>query len=749
VTKRGWRGLAVACAVLVMRSEPAVAQPPPDANAPTPISVSGRVVDAHGKPLREARITVEGTSLAATTDREGRYHLEGVTPGATIVIDHEGFQTGVATATEETVPDVVLLTIAQSTETIEVHGEPPPAAPGATSIGRDDVQRVPGTGGEITRALGAMPGVVNRQLPTSPAGIVIRGSAPQDSKILVDDFEIPLLYHFVAFRAILPTEAIDKLEYIPGGFDVAYGRAGSGIVALTTRAGSEHRSEQAELSVLDGGALAQGSAGKDTTYMFAFRRSTIDLVLPEVIPSTANVSLLTYPLYYDLQARVDHTLNAHWKLTLSSIGADDVFSLFRDKMQNADKRFYAQTEFLRTTATARYHDGPWNLVLALSEMPQRFEFDLGAAQSLHIDRLDTDARGELSRSFAELAGLRDVVWRVGAEAAVSRYSLDIAAPAPPQSGIRMGIGAGENQNPNDVSTKFDGIVWTPDFAGWTALTASLDPRIRVTTALRIDGFGRSGDTAVEPRGDLQIKLAEKLTARLAAGAYRRPPEYQEELLHSELHPERDTQVIAGVEDEPYPGVRVQASIYYTDRTHLIVTDARGQFANTGRGTTYGAELLATLREDPWFAWLSYSYSHSTRVDEPGAETRLFEFDQPHSLNAAASWKRGAWQLGARFEYYSGLPYTPVIGSVFNSDINYYTPIYGNIDSERAPAHHQLDLRVDRIWQLGSLALTGFIDVQNVYLNRSVTSYGYNYDFSQRFAFQSLPIIPTIGIRGVL
>jgi hypothetical protein len=737
---------------VLVAARPASAQAPlePEGQTATPIAVSSRIVDTRGRPVRGAHVTVEGTSLATTSDGDGHYHLTGVAPGATILADRDGYQTGLATARSGSVPDIVLLSTGEATETIEVHGEPPTTAPGATTIDREDVQRVPGTGGEITRALSAMPGVVNQQLPTSPAGIVIRGAAPQDSKILVDDFEVPLLYHLIAFRAILPTEAISTLAYIPGGFDVAYGRAGSGIVALNTRPGSDHRTEQAEVSALDGGVLAQGTTGKRTTYMVAFRRSTIDLILPEVIPASANVSLLTYPLYYDLQARVDYTLNERWKLTFSSIGSDDEFSLFRDKGQNPDKRFFYQTEFLRMTATAHYHDGPWNLVIALSEMPEQFEFQQGAVQSLSIERLDNGARGELTRTIDDLAGLKSVEWRVGAEADVSRYRLALAAPAPPQSGARgMGIVGSENANLNDVSTKFDGIVWTPDFSSWTALTVSLDPRIRATTGLRVDYFARGDDTAVQPRGDLQIKLADTLTARLTAGAYRRPPEYQFELIHPELHPERDMQVIAGLEDEPRAGLRLQTSLYYTDRTNLIVTDANGQYANSGRGTTYGAELLATLREGAWFAWLSYSYSHSTRVDYPGAATRLFEFDQPHSLNAAVSWKRGKWQLGARFEYYSGLPFTPVTGSVFNSDVNSYTPIYGSLDSERAPAHHQLDLRVDRTWQIGSLALTGFIDVQNVYMNRSLTSYAYNYDYSQRFAFQSLPIIPTIGIRGVL
>ena len=61
---------------------------------------------------------------------------------------------------------------------------------------------MPGTGGDIVRALTVMPGVVNLQIPLGYSGVVIRGCSPQDSKVLVDDFEIPVLFHNIGFRAI-------------------------------------------------------------------------------------------------------------------------------------------------------------------------------------------------------------------------------------------------------------------------------------------------------------------------------------------------------------------------------------------------------------------------------------------------------------------------------------------------------------------------------------------------------------------
>jgi hypothetical protein len=138
---------------------------------------------------------------------------------------------------------------------------------------------------------------------------------------------------------------------------------------------------------------------------------------------------------------------------------------------------------------------------------------------------------------------------------------------------------------------------------------------------------------------------------------------------------------------------------------------------------------------------------SPRAHTPGAEERMFDYDQPHNLNAAASWQRGRWTLGGRFQLYSGLPFTPVVGAVLDSDSTIYTPVNGEINSQRAPMHHQLDLRVDYAWAWGPVALSAFADVQNVYMNESDVTYFYSFDYTERAAFKSLPILPSLGLRG--
>ena len=742
-TVLAWAGSAAA-------QEPPPGPPPPPATAPNPdapiATITGRVTDALGRPVAGARVSVDGGTQTATTDRSGVFHISAAI-GAGLVIERDGYDPSLASVTATQIDDVVMLAAGSHAETIEVTGEVPPPSPGAAELDRRELQRIPGTGNDVVRALTAMPGVVNFQLPIGYSGVVIRGSSPQDSKVLVDDFEIPVLFHNIGFRALLPAESIDKLDYIPGGFDVSYGRASSGIVSLTTRAGADQRTTQAEVSLIDGGLLAQGKSGDKTRYMVGFRRSTIDLVLPSIIPASADLSLTTVPSYYDGQFRIDHELSERWRLFLSAIGTNDVFELYATKEDPEEakaKRFYNNTRFVRVTAGAQYHDGPWSAKVALSGIAQQFIFEAGLYQQIHVETPAVTPRVEVTRTADSWAGLSKLEWRTGAEAQIGRSSLDLALPLERREGQPM-----PPRDPKSTAVKFNGAFWIPDFAAWTMLSANLDPAIRATVGVRSDAFARVDEIDLEPRAEIQVKLPAHLTARLSSGAYRRPPEFQTELLHTEVGAEHSTQTIAGLQYEPREGVRVQTSAYYTDRSHLIKANPDGTLNNDGRGTTVGAELLATYREGPWFGWLSYSYSHSTRVDEPGEASRLFDYDQPHSLNAALSWKGQRWQLGGRFQLYSGLPYTAPTGAVFESDKNLYVPVYGPVNSQRVPMHHQLDVRVDYLWHWGPTEMTAFLDVQNVYMDESIARYFYSYDYSQRQPFKSLPIIPSIGLRGVL
>ena len=63
------------------------------------------------------------------------------------------------------------------------------------------------------------------------------------------------------------------------------------------------------------------------------------------------------------------------------------------------------------------------------------------------------------RTAPEALGLKDVEWRAGAEAQIGHAGIDLALPRERREGEPMGA-----YDPKDVTTKFNGHVWVPDFA---------------------------------------------------------------------------------------------------------------------------------------------------------------------------------------------------------------------------------------------------------------------------------------------
>ena len=72
---------------------------------------------------------------------------------------------------------------------------------------------------------------------------------------------------------------------------------------------------------------------------------------------------------------------------------------------------------------------------------------------------------------------------------------------------------------------------------------------------------------------------------------------------------------------------------------------------------------------------------------------------------------------------------------------------GALNSERTAVQHQLDVRVDRTWDFDSWRIKAFLDVQNVYMHPAAIAYQYSYDYSQRDAIKTIPILPSVGLRG--
>ena len=379
--------------------------------------VRGRVVDSRGVPVRDAAIAIENTPLTATTDDAGWFSLDDVPTGAGVIVTKDGYAAALATVSAAPA-DVVLRPEGQGGETIAVHGEPPPDAPGALRASRAELQSMPGTGGDLMQALSAMPGVASTAIPLGATGVVIRGSSPQDS-------EDPGRRLRGAGALPRPRPALDgpragdRLARLPAGRlrrrvrprDLRH-RQPDHPRRRRQRAGRGRQLDRRRSAWLPRAAMATCA-----TWSRSAARSSISCCRC-VLPDDLDLSFVTVPRYYDEQLRIDYKLSSHWDVWLSSLGSDDALELYTDRVENLDQPL-RRPHALR----ARHRRGalPRRAVDARGSRcrASRSEHDseLGAVQHLRVTSPAVTVRGELERRVDDAFGLaRRARWRIGGEA---------------------------------------------------------------------------------------------------------------------------------------------------------------------------------------------------------------------------------------------------------------------------------------------------------------------------------------------
>jgi hypothetical protein len=198
--------------------------------------VHGNVLDGGtAMPIPGATVRIVGGPVTLT-DKYGRFEFKDVEAGTYAV---EVSKPPVESITDTLVvpadapPDPLQLLLIGEVASLAVVEDapkrPPPPAPGGAEVVREEITHVPGARGDVLTAVQSLPGMANVGTFTANSGdgLNIRGSSPADSRVLVDGFEVPLLYHFGAVQSILPSEMIDNVLYAPGGFGVEQGRASS------------------------------------------------------------------------------------------------------------------------------------------------------------------------------------------------------------------------------------------------------------------------------------------------------------------------------------------------------------------------------------------------------------------------------------------------------------------------------------------------------------------------------------------
>ncbi|MDP4115331.1 MAG: TonB-dependent receptor, partial [Bacteroidota bacterium] len=96
-----------------------------------------------------------------------------------------------------------------------------------------------------------------------------------------------------------------------------------------------------------------------------------------------------------------------------------------------------------------------------------------------------------------------------------------------------------------------------------------------------------------------------------------------------------------------------------------------------------------------------------------------------------------WEASVKFRYSTGRPTTP-----YNLD---GTQDISKYNSERLYANHSLDIRVDRRFNFELWSLVAYIDIQNIYNRKNVSSVSWNRRKMESEKQKGFGILPSIGI----
>jgi TonB family protein len=640
---------------------------------------------------------------------------------------------------------------------LEVQGEKPPREPTKHVIAAEEISRIPGTNGDAIRAISSMPGVARP--PGGDGMLIVRGSSPNDSQVFVDGTNIPMVYHFGGLSSVIPTEMLEKLDFYPGNFGPQYGRGMGGVVEVGVRSPRKDRiGGLLQFDLVDGRLLIEGPLGKSTRFMVAGRRSWLDAWLGPVLKESG-VSVTKAPVYYDYQAMIEHDITRETTLRVFAFGADDRFKLTLNNPSSADPAIGGAAEQRSSFGRiqARIETRPSSTTRISSQVSLGREGQHFSIGSLGFDytgnSLDarSDVRVQVTPGMTAVAGidLQYLNFEGGWRGAPTNF--DSTQSQGPLFGRPT------------VELKSTGNVFRP--AGYAMLELTPVAGLKLFPGVRADYNTDTKGWTVDPRVGVRYDLHPgfpRTTLKGGVGLYHQPPQFYESLEPFGTKGVRSQSAIhtsLGIEQEISRPLEVSVEAFHKDLNNLVVpvasataTESGQSYKNIGSGRVYGAELL--LRYKPLgrlFGWVAYTLSRSERQDAAGDAAYLFDYDQTHILTALGSYKLGrGWQVGARFRYISGTPYTPVIGGVMDYDAGAYSPINSDArNSGRTGAFHQLDMRVDKTWTFSAWKLSAYLDIQNTYLHGNPEGVSYNYNYSKSSSLTGIPFLPIIGLRGEL
>lgn len=728
----------------------------------------GRVINQRTtEPLAFVYVSVQDQSFATVTDSLGYYRLEKI-PAGYLQINFEfiGYSTYTsepilvtsarpyelnASLEEQAVDIGAVRVVGRSNRRVEI----PPVSVHNLSV--QQIEKSPGVNRDISKAVQNLPGVL--ATPIYRNDLIVRGGGPNENKFYLDRIEIPALNHFQTQGSSGGNASMINTDFLRGAtlytsaFPVSKGGALSSVLDMRLREGNSLKPKyRLAVGASDLAFTFDSPVTKKSNILFSYRRSYLQFLF-----SVLDLPFL--PTYNDAQLKYTYNFDDRNKLYFVALGSLDKNRLNKG-LRNLDPSRQQTLDYLPESDQWSYVVGAVYQHITVKGS----SLNIIASTNKLFNSLQKwqDNEPQLGKNLDYKSNEVEGKLRV-------EYATDLGA------GFSLSTGADLKQSFYDNSTYrrlfLDGLpvdntyqskLENTAYGAYVGLDKSFWGRkVHVTLSGRIDGNNYNKEQSnplrqFSPRLAVSYNVTKKISLNANVGRYYQMPSYTTmgyRLPNGTLdNKERlkyfiSDQAVLGVSFSPNESSKITLEGFFKsyDRYPFSLTDSTAIGSNgadvfaigaepvssSGKGRAYGVEVHysnGNLWGCKFDVSYTYYYSEFRKMDPNFMPTGPYlptNWDNRHLLNIllGRSFKKG-WDVGLRWRFAGGAPYTPYdlnLSSKIDSWNETHRPQidYSLYNSERLPAFHQLDLRIDKTWFLKKLTLSLYVDIQNLYNYKAI------------------------------
>ncbi|MDF3078811.1 MAG: TonB-dependent receptor [Sphingobacteriaceae bacterium] len=716
-------------------------------------TIKGVITDVlSNQPLPGVTVKIQNSTKGAITDSAGMFSIAELSPGYyNVVFSSLGYKTNSVFDVQVTNARAAFLNVGLETEASRlaevIVGRPafikPVESPlSLRTIGSTEIKRNPGGNRDISKVIQSLPGV-SAQV-SFRNDIIIRGGAPNENKFYLDGVEIPNINHFATQGSsggpvgMINVDFIREVNFYSGAFPANRGNTLSSVFEFNQRDGrSDKLGGSLTLGATDLAASLDGPLGSKTTFISSYRYSYLQGLF-------TLLKLPFLPTYQDFQFKLKTRLNPKNEFTVLGLGAIDRFKLnFKtDPTEENLNRLatipISSQDNYTIGATYKNYRSKGNSIIVLSRNylnngAYKFQ-DNDASRLKTIDYSSQETENKLR--FENTSREGSVMINFGGGVETAEYKTNTLNVLP------FGT-INYNSKLDLVKYGVFGQVSSP----------FLNDKLQLSFGLRADGntfSDRMGNPlkTLSPRASASYNVTEKFSINLNSGIYYQLPAYtvlgyreSGALVNKHVDYIQSKQLVMGLEYNTSRNSRFTVEGFYKGYNKYPMIKVLGDsvpLANLGadfgvvgnspvvgftEGRSYGIEFLAQQRLNKnYYGILAVTAFRSEFVDKKGSYVPS-AWNSRYIVSATGGkiFPKN-WELGARFRYTGGSPYTPynIPVSSLKSNFSVYPqgiPNYNRLNSESLGDFYQLDMRVDKKYPFRKFSLNLYFDVQNITYNK--------------------------------